>query len=462
VNESSILSELTRRDTDRIRKYRQMLDFYHGIQWAGRERYGEKRLTFNYARVFIDKVTSYLMSGMKFSVETGDNSTEAQKQARRAEAALGEVYQENNLEQLDYETEIDCAILGDACYKVLWDAGAKQVRITAPDVQGIHVWWRGDDMSRILKIAVKYTLSADEAELLYQVRTRDKTSTVVELWTGQDMELYLDDALLEKKPNPYGWLPFVIFPNLREPKEFWGISDLTQIVEPQKELNRAISQLSRILELSGNPIAVLENVEESQDIAVRPGAVWNIPEDARAYLLDLLQGGGVRLHIDYIDVLYRILHDVSESPRAAFGGVGRDLSGIAMQIELYPLWQKVKRKRLIRSVVYRQRSEMVLRLLEKYRGEQFGDYGVRVVWEPALPQDTSRLVADEQTLVQTGIHSRRRAMDELGVKDPQAEFNRWLEEREAILRMNNRFNARPVRGGASERALESRTEGVGE
>jgi len=49
--------------------------------------------------------------------------------------------------------------------------------------------------------------------------------------------------------------------------------------------------LSRILELSGNPVAVLENVEESEDIAVKPGAVWNIPEDAKAYLLDLLQGG---------------------------------------------------------------------------------------------------------------------------------------------------------------------------
>ena len=79
-----------------------------------------------------------------------------------------------------------------------------------------------------------------------------------------------------------------------------------------------MSQLSRILELSGNPIAVLENVEEAEDIAVRPGAVWNIPEDAKAYLLDLLQGGGVRLHIDSINLLYRILHDISDSPRAAW------------------------------------------------------------------------------------------------------------------------------------------------
>ncbi len=32
------------------------------------------------------------------------------------------------------------------------------------------------------------------------------------------------------------------------------------LAEPNRELNRAFSQLSQILELSGNPIAVLEGV----------------------------------------------------------------------------------------------------------------------------------------------------------------------------------------------------------
>ena len=254
----------------------------------------------------------------------------------------------------------------------------------------------------------------------------------------------------------------VVYPNLREPKEFWGISDLLQIMEPQRELNRAMSQLSRILELSGNPIAVLENVEESEDIAVRPGAVWNIPEEAKAYLLDLLQGGGVRLHIDYIDLLYRTLHDISESPRAAFGGAGRDLSGVAMQIELYPLLQKVRRKRLIRSAAYKRRNELVLKLLEKYQGESFGDNRLGVVWGPVLPQDMSRLVSDEQILVHTGIHSRRRAMDEIGIKDPEMEFDHWLEERERILKMNKELNAKSARGGARERAAEPQAEGIEE
>ena len=224
MNEISILTQLAQRDTNRMREYRELLDFYYGQHWEGRAVRGEKRLTFNYTKVFIDKITSYLMSGVNFAVDALDDSDEARDKAQRAEAALYQVYRDNNLEQLDLETEIDCAILGDAGYKVTWDADTKQVRITAPDIQGIYAWWMGDDTSRIWRIASKYNLSAEETELLYRVKSGKKTATIVELWTDSEFELYLDNALIDKKPNPYGFIPFVIYPNLREPKKFWGYS----------------------------------------------------------------------------------------------------------------------------------------------------------------------------------------------------------------------------------------------
>jgi len=462
VSEGFTPTELARLDVDRLRGYKELLDFYDGRQWEGYAKRGEKRLTFNYAKVVIDKVTSYLMSGINLVVDAVEDSDEARANARRAEAALHRVYEDNSLEQLDFETEVDCAILGDACFKVIWDQEAKGVRVTVPDIQGIYAWWVGDDTSRVWRVASRYSLTSDEVEILYKVKPKGKTASVVELWTAQGFELWLDNVQVERKANPYGFIPFIIYPNLREPKKFWGISDLPQIIEPQRELNRAMSQLSRILELSGNPIAVLENVEEAEDIAVRPGAVWNIPEDAKAYLLDLLQGGGVGLHISYIDLLYRMLHDISESPRAAFGGTTRDLSGVALEIELQPLLQKVRRKGLIRAAAYNQRNRMILRLVEKYQNENFGDNHLRVVWGPVLPQDMERLVSNEQVLVQNGIHSRKRAMDEIGVKEPEMEFKTWLEERETILRMNRELNARSTRGGARERAIEPRVEGVSE
>jgi hypothetical protein len=114
MNEN-IVGQLGRMDTERLKGYKSLLDFYHGEQWLGRERRGERRLIFNYARVFVEKITSYLMGGMKFAVDAALDSGEARALALKAEAALYRVYQDNHLEQLDLETEIDGAVLGDAC-----------------------------------------------------------------------------------------------------------------------------------------------------------------------------------------------------------------------------------------------------------------------------------------------------------------------------------------------------------
>jgi hypothetical protein len=97
-------------------------------------------------------------------------------------------------------------------------------------------------------------------------------------------------------------------------------------------------------------------------------------------------------------------------------------------MEMDPLLKKAQRKRLIRSAAYRRRNEMILRILEQQTGVAYAPYRSRVVWGPLLPQDRSRLAEDEARLVEAGIHSRRRAADELGVADPETEFARWLEE----------------------------------
>jgi hypothetical protein len=267
---------------------------------------------------------------------------------------------------------------------------------------------------------------------------RKAEHTVVEVWTDADFAVWVDGSLLEERPNPYGFIPFVIYPNVREPKQFWGVSDLEAMKEPLRELNRVMSQLSMILELSGNPIAVLENVTEAQDIAVQPGAVWEVPERAKAYLLDLLQGGGVGLHVDFANLVLRAFHDLAEVPRSAFGETRQPLSGVALEMELDPLLKKIARKRLIRGAAFRRRNEMALRILAQFApGETFVPHRTRIVWGPVLPQDRSRLVDDEARLVASGIHSRRTAAGLLDIADPDGEWARWVSEEEGRRKMDD-------------------------
>ncbi len=156
----------------------------------------------------------------------------------RAERALRDVYEANSLAQLDFDSEVDAAVLGDGVYKVTWDPDERRVRVSAPDVQGIHAWWLGDDVTRVWRVASRYRLSEEEASLLYGAiaakngasgQAGRKQRAVTELWTAERFELWLDGSLVEAKANPYGFIPFVIYPNLREPKQFWGVSDIAAV-----------------------------------------------------------------------------------------------------------------------------------------------------------------------------------------------------------------------------------------
>jgi hypothetical protein len=432
---------------DRRRRYREMLDFYHGRQWPLLRR-EEKRLTFNYAAAVVDKLTAYLMNGLSVRAVVLDESAGAKALAAKAQQLLDRVNSFNNFDRLDYETEIDAAVLGDGCYRLGWDAAAGAVRVTSPDIAGIDVDYALDGVTAE-RVTLSYTLEQNTARRAWgqPVAARHAVPVVsvgdvdiVETWTADAFEVACGGETVASGDNPYGVIPFIVFPNLPRPKSPWGASDLEPLFEVQRELNRSTSQLSRILELSGNPIAVLENVESSQDIAITPGAVWHIPEEAKAYLLDLLQGGGAQLHLSYIDLLFRVLHDLAEMPRAAFGGLGRDVSGVALELEMQPLLHRIWRKRLIRTGVYRKRAEMILALYAKYLGENFDGVGIEVIWAPVLPRDVAATVASEQTLVQSGIHSRKRAMAGLGIADPDREIADWLAERESILKMNRSNN----------------------
>jgi len=425
------LPRLIRRlDLDRMRRYQEALELYAGNHWPSGPGRGRRRtLTVNYIRTVIDKVSTYLMAGRAVVIDPADRSELAL--ARATEAALREVTDQNELDWLELETEIDTAVLGDGAYKVWWDSEAGQVRVSAPDVQGLYAWPDPASPFEPRRVVLRQLLPAAEVKARFGFEADGEEAEVIEDWTAGRFQLWVGGRAFPAQPNPYGFIPVVVFPNVRRPKSFWGESDALVLKEVQLELNRAFTQLSRIMEVSGNPIAVLSGVTEAEDIAVQPGAVWTLPEDAKAYLLDLLANGAAQLHLEYINALYRMLHDQAEVPRTAFGDNQRNLSGVALEVEMQPLYQRVQRKRLIRTAAYKRRNDLILRLLEQFTGQRFLRRQ-RVVWGQVTPRDESRRVADFAALVDRGLRSRRSLMDELGVEDAEAEFTRWLEEQNRL------------------------------
>ena len=152
---------LVTRDTDRMRRYREYLDYHEGRR-GGPPRSGRDRVhTFNYARAIVEKGASYLVTDHRPLVHPLTNGVEARREAVAAEALLREVWDANDLARLDIETEIDTATLGDGAFKVTWDEHERRVIVSAPDVQGLYVWWHGDDVRRVARVAARYEMAAE-------------------------------------------------------------------------------------------------------------------------------------------------------------------------------------------------------------------------------------------------------------------------------------------------------------
>ena len=418
-------NQLGKGDQTRLHDYTRNLDFYNGKQWPGRRTNDKTRqLTLNYARTMIDKTTAYVMSGIRYNVAGPDEAA-----VRLAETALLDAHAANALDRLDYDTETDTAVLGDGAFRVAWSDDENRPIVTAPDVQGIFVWPKPHNLTDYFQVAHRYTLPADQVLATYGVALPKDTATVVERWTDTEAELWVDNAIVATTPNPYGVIPYIVFPNNPIPKQFWGLSDIVPLRQPATEMNRELSVLATIMELSGNPIAVLAGVDTAEDLAIQAGVTWTIPETARAYLLDLLSGGGVRLHIDYLDALYRTFHDLAEVPRTAFGDTGTSLSGVALQIESQPLLQKVKRKRLIRTAAYTRRAQTILKIIDVHTGTNHAAAGaIEITWAPPLPSDRMEDINQEAALVAAGLAAHTSAMTRLGVPDPAVEWQTALAQ----------------------------------
>ncbi|HYH10777.1 MAG TPA: phage portal protein [Thermomicrobiales bacterium] len=424
-------------DYDRFARYADLRAFFDGDQWLGRAQRHETRLVFNYARSLIRKTSSYVFPApVRFSVVPDDERVPARDHANRVERLLTDTVSSLQLDRLDLALATDLAVTGDAAMKVTWDDRRHRPRIVAVDPAALVVHHEADDPWTVTTVFHAYGQPGrdlgsviDPAQVSRLTLDPERTYPVIETWTEQRWQLSVAGQEVIDSPNPYGWIPYVLAHNDPAPSSVWGSSDLTDLIDVCRELNRRMTVLSRVLEMSGAPIAVLENVDGSEGITVGPGAKWELPEGAKAYLLDLLQGGGTETHIAYIDLLYRTLHDLSETPRTAFGDSGRDLSGAALEVEIQPLVQKVNRKRRMWDDVFSRRNALLLDLMETFGGAEIG--GLRrttPIWPPVLPSDRDSAVRNAVSLVGTGVQSRRSAMAALGEEDPEAEMARILEE----------------------------------
>jgi hypothetical protein len=193
-------------DGVRRARYADYRALYAGEQWQGRPRPGEKRLTVNYCRAFINKVASYLMGkAPQVRVEGASATSDAGRALLAVEYYLSEVATFNNLAAVDLDTAISAATLGDGAFTVRWDAAAGLPRVTAVDPAGLRCRWRTDDLHTLLWLEQRYRAYPQELARYagtWEPAADDVPLPVSEEWTPDAWRLTIAGALADSGPNP--------------------------------------------------------------------------------------------------------------------------------------------------------------------------------------------------------------------------------------------------------------------
>lgn len=373
-------------DGYRISNYQRYWQLYNGVQYPGLPNGRDKRMVVNYLAATAQKMAGYLMSPapqFRFS-DAG------------AAAQWASIAAANQLDSLDYEAALWAAVVGDAAFRLGWDVERGQVSVTACDVSQLWVRTRADDKRVLEWVAQRYYIQQDAAapgnmpdpnplQLGGQQFAASSASVeVIEEWTAGEYRLWLGGALQQQKANPFGFIPYLIVPNNRKPGQYWGTSDFADLWPVAAEINTATSTFATIIEYSGAPVVVVENVASTDNLKVGPGQLWDLPEQSKAYLLEMMSAGGAQLYVNYLERLITMFRDLSAMPPVTWGDVehaGQPHSGAALTLQLNPLVQAVARRRLLWEDAFRARCLMAFAIAARMSGTpDFADVGVEVVW----------------------------------------------------------------------------------
>jgi hypothetical protein len=435
----------------RLNRYSLNWAMYLGHHWGYRREQGEMQISVNYYRAFIDYLTRFTFgSGVHFR---SPKYTEAIIPDR-----LERVWDiDNDKQRVLFEMSQTGGITGDCFVKVAyeeaWDDSIGRghpgrVRILPLNPAFCFPEFHPHDRSRLLRFKQKYRFWGTSLEGTRQV------FTYTEILTDDIIEEYINDELIDSRPNPLGLIPVVHIPNIPVSGSPWGLSDAHDIITINRSYNEISTDIADIINYHAAPVTVIVGAKASN---LEKGAkkVWGgLPKDAQVFNLEG-GGSGIQGALQYLELLKRSMHEMMNVPETALGQSNpiSNTSGVALAIQFQPLMNRWSQKSAQYGKGLEQINELVILTLAVKEPETFiwnpevdgalaegqaqqldpNDpitYLTFTHFPPPLPLDKIVLLNELQQKMSMGLESKEGALRALGEQFP----NEKLEEIRAELR----------------------------
>lgn len=436
----------------RLNRYAQAWAFYLGHHWAVRREAGEPQITFNYTRALSDWLVNFTFSkGVIFQSPKAFQHT--------VPALLERIWnKDNDKQRIIWEIGNQGSVQGDAFIKVAYEppfqdaAGVPypgRVRILPINASFCFPEWHPHDRERLLRFKLKYRFWGTAPEGTRQVYT------YVEIITDDVIEEYVNDELIDRRPNPLGFIPVVHIANKIASASPWGLSDIVDVIPLNRDFNEKATEVSDIINYYTAPVTIVTGAKPS-NLERGANKIWAIAQkDAR---VENLSGGeeGLPPAMDFLQLLKLGMHEMIGIPEAALGTAQAisNTSGVALAIQYMPTMHVYQQKKTQYECGFKKISEYALRTLFHFEpGTLVYDpategileepalqpvvldpydpevYDITVKWPSPLPVDETIKLSEIQVKQQLGLESKIGALRELGVEFPDEKLAELLEER---------------------------------
>ena len=433
----------------RLNRYAQNWAYYLGHHWGYRRETGEPQLTFNFVRALSDFITNFTFSrGVDFRSPKETESIVPQ--------LLDRVWcKDNAKEQVLWEMGQQGGVSGDCFVKVAYEEPFQdpsgymnpgRVRILPLNSSYCFPEWHPHDKGRLIRFKLKYKFWGTSLEGTRQV------FTYTELVTDTAIEEYVNDELIDSRPNPLGVIPIVPIANIPVSGSPWGLSDIESICSLNKEYNEKATDISDIINYHAAPVTVITGAKASQ-LEKGPKKVWGgLPKEAQVFNLEL--GTNLDAPLQYLDRLKTAMHEMTGVPVTALGQeqAVSNTSGVALAIQYQPLMNRYNLKKIQYTAGIKRINSLIMKTLALKEPQSFiwnptidsdglkegqvqqlnpADpitYENEVHWPSPLPTDVIVKLNEEMTKMQLGIQSKTGALRELGEAFPDEKLAEIMEE----------------------------------
>jgi len=428
----------------RLNRYSLNWAMYLGHHWGYRREQGEMQISVNYYRAMLDYLSRFTFGkGVHFR---SPKATEAIVPNR-----LERVWEiDNDKMRVLFEMGQLGGITGDVFVKIAYEEAWEdtigryhpgRVRILPLNSAFCFPEFHPHDRTRLLRFKQKYRFWGTSLEGTRQV------FTYTEILTDDIIEEYVNDELIDSRPNPLGLVPVVHIPNIPVSGSPWGLSDAHDIITLNRSYNEISTDIADIINYHAAPVTVIIGAKQGN---LEKGAkkVWGgLPKDANVFNLE---GGSAGLNgaMQYLESIKRSMHELMNIPETALGQIQpiSNTSGVALSVQFQPLMNRYSQKVAQYGLGLERINEIVmLNLVVKepetlvYNPETDGPikagqldrldpndpltYQSHAQFPPPLPLDKLVLLNEIQQRMSMGLESKEGALRMLGEEFPEEKLN---------------------------------------